>query len=220
MRRYIRIASLVERCLFAAAVVCLGVFAAASVHRAVLSQFAMRELERPPRAAAPDIVSHVCELEDQDFVDPKVWTENRVRSYLAGILLHKRSPLAVLRIRSRNVAAPVFEGTDSLTLNSGVGRIAGHRDSFFYGLKDTGPGDIIELCTRDRTTMYTVDRTEIVNPDAVSVLGTRAVPSMTLVTCYPFNFVGNAPKRFIVHATLRSQRGRQVCGRCASQQDT
>ena len=64
--------------------------------------------------------------------------------------------------------------------------------------------------------MYTVDEVEIVKPDDVSVLKPRAKPSVTLVTCYPFYFVGDAPQRFIVHASLRPQPGGEPQGDASS----
>src|SRR5262249_31287164 len=80
--------------------------------------------------------------------------------------------------------------------------IAGHRDGFFRGLKDISIGDAINLNTTTRIPRYRVNQIEIVDPDNVWVLKARQAPSITLVTCYPFYFVGNAPLRFIVHGAL------------------
>jgi len=113
----------------------------------------------------------------------------------------------------------LLDGTGALTLNHAVGRIAGtawpgesgnigiagHRDSFFRGLRDVRVGDAIELETPTATNIYIVDQTQIVTPDAVDVLLPRSTPSLTLVTCYPFYFVGSAPQRFIVSASLTQQ---------------
>jgi sortase A len=125
--------------------------------------------------------------------------------------------LAVLRVRSIDLEVPVLEGTNDLTLNRGTGwipgttrpgapgniGIAGHRDGFFRGLKDLKVNDTLELVTGDRTYTYSVDQIRIVNPNDVSVLRPSAAPSLTLVTCYPFYFVGSAPQRYIVHASVR-----------------
>ncbi len=108
----------------------------------------------------------------------------------------------------------MFDGTDDLTLNRGVGRIigtarvgtsgntalAGHRDGFFRPLKDISVGAHLELVTPESTIHYVVEKTEIVSPDDVSVLADQGSPALTLVTCFPFYFVGDAPKRFIVQA--------------------
>jgi sortase A len=129
------------------------------------------------------------------------------------------TPLAVLQIPKIHLAAPLLNGTDAMTLNHAVGRIAGtawpgeagnigiagHRDSFFRGLKNVRLGDAIELQTPAGTDTYIVDQIQIVAPDAVDVLLPRSAPSVTLVTCYPFYFVGSSPQRFIVNASLTQQ---------------
>ncbi len=120
----------------------------------------------------------------------------------------------MLRIPKIRLEVAVLPGTDDRTLDRGVGHIedtappgtdgnsglAGHRDGFFRGLKDIAPGDAIVLETLDATETYLVERTWIVNPDDVSVLDPTPTRSLTLVTCYPFYFVGSAPQRFIVRA--------------------
>jgi len=125
--------------------------------------------------------------------------------------------MALLRVRTIDLEVPVLDGIDDLTLNRGTGwirgttrpgesgniGIAGHRDGFFRGLKDVKINDTMELVTGDRTDTYSVDQIRIVNPDDVSVLRPGTTPSLTLVTCYPFYFVGSAPQRYIVHASMR-----------------
>jgi sortase A len=122
----------------------------------------------------------------------------------------------VLRVPKIHLEVPVFEGTDQLTLNHGVGRIigtaqpgqpgnlgiAGHRDGFFRGLKDVREGDEIELQTLQGTQSYLVEEIQIVQPENIEVLLPRAVPSLTLVTCYHFYFIGSAPQRYVVTASL------------------
>jgi sortase A len=126
------------------------------------------------------------------------------------------APLAVLSIPRIGIEVPVFDGTDELVLNRGAGRILGtakpgqpgnigiaaHRDGFFRGLKDIRRGDRIELRTQGDASLYAVDEIEIVQPTDVTVLRNRSSPSVTLVTCYPFYFVGDAPQRYIVHASI------------------
>jgi len=113
------------------------------------------------------------------------------------------------------LCVPVFNGTDALTLNRGAGRIvetawpgeqgnigiAAHRDGFFRGLKDVGLGDTIEMVTLSQTETYIIDRITIVDPSDVSVLQPRQRTSLTLITCYPFYFLGSAPQRYIVQAS-------------------
>ena len=128
--------------------------------------------------------------------------------------------MAILRIPKLGVEVAVFDGTDEWVLNRGVGRIigstrvgesgnigiAGHRDGFFRVLKDIAVGDLMTLSSPSATTTYSVDQIEIVTPDDVSVLAPRAGPSVTLVTCYPFYYLGDAPQRFIVHGIEKQER--------------
>ena len=147
--------------------------------------------------------------------DFSLWSEKRIKGYQASLLASLPPPLGVLEIPSLQLEVPVLEGTDDLTLDRAVGHIrgtallgesgnigiAGHRDGFFRGLKDIHLGDVIDLHSQSGTSHYQVDQIQIVPPSDVSVLESRAKPSLTLVTCYPFYFVGSAPLRFIVHAT-------------------
>ena len=125
-------------------------------------------------------------------------------------------PLAVLRIPKIRLEVAVLPGTDDFVLNRAVGHIegtalpgtdgnsaiAGHRDGFFRGLKDIGPGDGIEIDTLRGRETYRVERMWVVEPEDVWVLDATPVRSITLVTCYPFYFVGSAPHRYIVRAVL------------------
>lgn len=141
---------------------------------------------------------------------------SRLADYKRTLATRMGAPLAVLSIPRLRLDVPVFEGTDGLTLKRGAGRIAGtarpgelgnmgiaaHRDGFFRRLKDIRPGDRIELVQLRHQFTYIVDNITIVNPNDVTVLKARAQPSLTLVTCYPFYFVGAAPQRYIVQASL------------------
>ena len=147
--------------------------------------------------------------------DFSLWSEKRIKGYRASLLANVPPPLGVLDIPSLQLQVPVLEGTDDVTLDRGVGHIrgtaslgesgnigvAGHRDGFFRVLKDIHLGDAIDLHSQSGTSHYLVDEIQIVPPTDVSVLGARAKPSLTLVTCYPFYYVGSAPLRYIVHAT-------------------
>src|SRR5262245_18408376 len=78
--------------------------------------------------------------------------------------------------------------------------IAGHRDAHFRALKDVREGDDIVIETRRKRFLYRVPATKIIAPDDVSALHPTRTAELNLVTCYPFNYVGNAPKRFVVEA--------------------
>ena len=158
---------------------------------------------------------------DSEGVDFTLWSPKRIHAYLESLRSKRGQPIAVLRIPKIHLKVPVFNGTDGLTLDRGVGRIAGtaeigqsgnvgiagHRDGFFRGLKDVGPGDAIELVARGKTIHFVIERTQIVQRKDVSVLTDMGVPSLTLVTCFPFYFVGSAPQRFIVHASAVGLNG-------------
>jgi sortase A len=83
--------------------------------------------------------------------------------------------------------------------------IAGHRDGYFRGFKDVEVGEPVELESLSGVERYTITELFIVEPPDVWVLEPTEVPSLTLVTCYPFYYVGSAPKRFIVRAEIVSQ---------------
>ena len=111
-------------------------------------------------------------------------------------------------------SAVLFEGTDSTTLRRAAGHvegtalpgqrgnmgIAGHRDRFFRPLRNIQQNDVITLTTLVGEYRYRVVSTKIVSPEDVGVLDSDGAEILTLVTCYPFYFVGAAPNRFIVRA--------------------
>jgi sortase A len=164
-------------------------------------------------------------------VDFALWSAKRIVAYKDSLAMKFGTPLAVLSIPKLGLEVPVFDGTDDLTLNRGAGRIAGtaepgepgnmgvaaHRDGFFRKLKDVHVGDVIELAASRGNYRYTVQNIEIVDPANVSVLRSQPQPSITLVTCYPFYFVGSAPQRYIVHASLIDSTMAANTGRYSSQ---
>jgi sortase A len=153
-----------------------------------------------------------------DSVDFTLWNPKRVIAYNESLSTKTDLPLAILRIPKIDLEVPVFNDTDDLTLNRGVGRIlgtaqigqagnlgiAGHRDGFFRGLKDIARDDIIELDRPGgRTDEYAITEIRIVDPENVSVLAPTLTPTLTLVTCFPFYYVGNAPQRYVVTASYQ-----------------
>jgi sortase A len=185
-------------------ILALSVWAAVSFVGAVgaqqeLERFAERQPINLQPAASPD---------------QRLWSTERVVAWRDTYDRESPTPLAVLRIPRIGLEVAVLEGTDEWTLNRAVGLIedtaapgaggntgiAGHRDGFFRGLKDIGADDVIEIETPSGIERYQVERTLIVGPDDVWVLDPTAEPAVTLVTCYPFYFVGPAPQRFIVRA--------------------
>jgi len=147
-------------------------------------------------------------------VDQSLWDAGRIRAYTRALNRPSPPPLALLRIPRLGLEVPVLEGTDEWTLDRAVGHIegtsppdqagnvgiAGHRDGFFRVLKDISEGDVVEIALLSEVRRFRVARVSIVTPEDVRVLAPTQRPLLTLVTCYPFYFVGSAPKRFIVQA--------------------
>ncbi len=112
------------------------------------------------------------------------------------------------------LSALVAEGVDDATLGVAVGHfpgtafpgepgnvaLAGHRDTVFRILAEVQPEDFLRLVTPDGTFEYRVDRLEVVAPGRTDVVAPTDEPRLTLVTCYPFGYVGKAPLRYIVRA--------------------
>lgn len=127
----------------------------------------------------------------------------------------QQGELALLSIARLELEVPVFSGTSKKTLNGGAGLVEGssppgrgghivisaHRDSHFRPLKDIRIGDVIELQFPDGMQRFKVGETFVTDALDVSVLEPTAQPTLTLITCYPFDYVGFAPDRFIVRAT-------------------
>lgn len=209
---------LFERCSLAAGAMLLAIWLAAFLHGKISSRTALWNFESAQAAAMQNDESKSSDsIRNVDF---SLWAAKRVQAYKSSLLSASSLPLAVLEINRVKIRVPVFEGTDDLTLNRGVGRIAGtampgtegnvgiagHRDGFFRGLKDISIGDEVDLVMTTERSTYVVDQIEIVSPADVRVLQPRPASSLTLVTCYPFYFVGDAPQRFIVHASIVSHR--------------
>jgi len=191
----------------------LGVYLLARVHGAVMSRVAIGQFSRMEQT--DPALGSASGAQPTEKVNFSLWSLKRITAYQDSLRQQFAPPLAVLEIPKIGLEAPVFNGTDDLTLNRGVGRIlgtarvgqggnvgiAGHRDGFFRGLKDVQVGDGIELRTPRGTETYRVSDIEITSPADLKVLAERGVPTLTLVTCYPFYFIGNAPQRYIVRAT-------------------
>ena len=126
-------------------------------------------------------------------------------------------PLGRIEIPRANLSAAILDGVDANTLDLAVGHVPGtaypedgngrvalaaHRDSFFRNLGSLKKGDTIRLETGRRVREYRVESTEVVSPEQTEVLAATREPLLTLITCYPFQYLGSAPDRFIVQARL------------------
>jgi sortase A len=203
--------NLVERLLLLIGILLVGVYFGASLHGAVASRIAIWRFDHAQLRAAGGGAG----IPVSNDTDVSLWSTGRIQAYKESLAMHFDPPNGVLRISRLGFVAPIFDGTDDLTLNRGLGRvvgtaelgdsgnigIAGHRDGFFRVLKDIQVGDAIDIVLASRTIRYVVRSREIVNSSDNNVLKATNHPELTLVTCYPFYFVGSAPQRFIVHAT-------------------
>jgi len=124
------------------------------------------------------------------------------------------APLGRIEIRRLGISAIIAQGTDDSTLKRAVGHVAstslpgepgnvglaGHRDGLFRGLGRVRKNDLIRIVTPRGSYRYRVAYSAVVGPHRVDVLDSTAVRSLTLITCYPFHWIGHAPKRFVVRA--------------------
>jgi LPXTG-site transpeptidase (sortase) family protein len=135
-----------------------------------------------------------------------------------GLTAKPGMPIGTLEIPRLGLSSVVLEGDNDTTLLLGVGHLsdtplpwlggnsvfAAHRDTFFRPLAGIRRNDVIRFSTADAEFEYVVKETRIVEPTAVEVLDPTTEATLTLITCYPFDFIGSAPQRFIVRAERRA----------------
>ncbi len=149
--------------------------------------------------------------------DQSLWNAKRVTDYEESLKVKAEPPLGIFTIKTLNIQVPIYNGTEEFYLNRGLGRIkgmakmdevgnlgiSGHRDGFFRALKDIQLGDDIEIQTTRGVESYAVTSITIIPKSDISILAPTTDKTLTIVTCYPFYFVGHAPKRYIVKAAAR-----------------
>jgi len=197
-RRGSRFLRVLERLLLVVGIVALGYYVYVSAETMLYQAFENRELDRILNTAAPSATPG-----DVPLATP------RPRPRPA-----RGSAIGRLEIPRLGVSAIIRTGSDARTLQLAVGHIPGtafpgengnvglaaHRDTFFRRLRDIRNDDEIRVTTSDGVFDYRVERTSVVQPKDVWVLNRTEHPALTLVTCYPFTYIGNAPQRFIVRA--------------------
>ena len=152
--------------------------------------------------------------QDQPLTPPAGTIKRKATPLSVRTAIKPGSPIGLLQVPRLGLSVMVLEGSDQHTLRLGAGHIehtalpgefgnlgiAGHRDTFFRSLKDIRKNDRITMTTPSGSFEYRVQFTQIVKPTDTRVLAPSSTLSLTLVTCYPFYFVGSAPERFIVRA--------------------
>ncbi len=212
--------------LWVVAVVCLGTWLGvqvdAAMYRAVegrrLDQAIARQRSAPPGPPAPAQAPHP--PTEPSPADRAAAAAERARSEppppapAATAAPRRREVLGRLEIPRLGLETLVAEGVDARTLRRAAGHvpgtaapgaagnvvIAGHRDGVFRPLAGAARDDLVVLETPAGRVDYLIDDLEVVSPDATRVLAPTAAPTLTLITCYPFDFLGPAPHRLVVHA--------------------
>jgi sortase A len=209
----------VERFLWCLGVLCLGLFAWAVIDARWFALVEGRQFDRALRERARAERGREAAAGAAAPSAPSASDTDRLGAFHAPNLpapppAPQGTLLGRIEIPRLGISSLVMEGVDGTTLRRGVGHIpatamprtsgniglAGHRDTVFRGLKDIRKGDVITLETLAGTDQYQVDWSRVVDPRDTGVLATSQDPQLTLVTCYPFYYVGSAPERFIVRA--------------------
>lgn len=189
-----------ERALWSLAVVCLGWVGWSYSDAFLYQQWAEATFDGAVAATAPNAVS------------------------APGFEAAEGDPVARVRIPRLDLSVVVAEGTTSGVLRRAAGRlgrsaapgsdgnvvVAAHRDSFFRPLEHVEIGDEVMLDGPEGSDVYTVEWTRVVDPSALEVTENPGYPALTLVTCYPFRYLGSAPQRFIVRARRTHHEARQT----------
>lgn len=184
-----------ERALIAIAIACLGYYGYVSAEAFLYQRFENRELDAILRTHEPPAAHDVGAARG---APRRGTTVGRIEIPRLGVsaIIKAGSDARTLQLAVGHIPGTALPGKDG---NVGL---AGHRDTFFRRLRDIQGDDTIRVTTPDGVYLYRVDRTDVVDPDDVWVLDPTNHPALTLVTCYPFTWVGNAPQRFIVRAQL------------------
>jgi sortase A len=168
-------------------------------------------------------IGHSADLRRFDQIeapDRRHWSSSRRRAYDSSLTAPVGAVIAVLRVPSVDLEVPLYADTSEIHLNRGVGLIehmaapggegnlgiAGHRDGYFRALSRVRAGDSIEVRTHSARYVYRVAFIAVVAARDARLLANTETMVVTLVTCFPFYFVGHAPQRFVVRGVLVSSR--------------
>jgi sortase A len=216
----------IERILWATGAVCLGLVLYAVADARWFSYIQGRRLDEALQAArsgpaAADTAADGAPRPDDSSPASRTDSLDAFRPAAAAPPPDEGALIGRIEIPRVGISSLILQGVEGETLRRGVGHIpatslpqmpgnvglAGHRDTVFRGLKDIRKDDLITLDTLAGTYRYVVDWSRVVDPADVIVLAASNRPELTLVTCYPFHYVGAAPHRFIVRAHLIESAG-------------
>ncbi|MEH6609788.1 MAG: class D sortase [Halioglobus sp.] len=187
--------------------------------RSDISQFEqMASIETIPASEVPASEVPIIIADATKRPDMSLWAPQRIADYEASLRADLPKVLGVLEVPSVGLKVPVYPTDSELTMDRGAGvidgmsypheggniGIAGHRDGYFRVLKDVQVGDRIALQTLEGPKDFTINSVQVVEITDTHLLQDTDDQTVTLVTCYPFYFVGHAPQRFIVTASLDS----------------
>jgi sortase A len=203
-----RIAIAVEMTLWVTAAACLASLACA----AVIAWHASRAADQFHPSIQPASSSATENSLASGTSSPRTQSKTPPEAVTSGSVIGR------VEIPALRLSVPITAGVDPDSLLRGVGHIdgtalpgglgtvglAGHRDTYLRPLERVAVGMDIRLVVKTGVYHYHIDRWEIVTPEKVEVLSIRSEPELALITCYPFRFIGPAPRRFVVHAHLVS----------------
>jgi sortase A len=216
---------LVELVLVIIGVICLGYYGFQTLEARNFQRQQIADLEELLAAPAPNRVDASSGTEAPAALTapeaappiaptPRKSSDSRQEAPAGDAAVASRSALALLEIPRLNLSSAILPGDSADVLGVAIGHLpdtprpwergnsalAAHRDGLFRPLRNIRLGDEIRVRSEQGDQIYRVSETKVVMPDDLSVLQPTATPTLTLITCYPFNFIGSAPKRFIVHA--------------------
>ena len=193
--------------------VCLLAYAGACARASYTQQRESEAFDAALRAQAEQRLQARAEQIHAESPPDRDWSPARVAKYEATLSTPVQA-LARLEIPDVALSVMVLEGTADTTLDRAVGHIegtarpgesgnlgiAGHRDGYFRGLRHVEKGDQLMLTTLDGVARYEVVKIDVVDPARIDVLAPTKDATITLVTCYPFYHLGDAPWRYVVRA--------------------
>jgi sortase A len=213
---------LIETFLWLLAVLAMLPYPLSSLARVYYSELARAQITEPAAASISAVLDPVEDVapgkrpEQAPDPDTRLWSDGRKQALARLLSGTPASAEALLLLPGQERGIAVYDGATEAHMTLGAGRLvetspldgdgnialSAHRDGAFRVLKDLAVGDQLRLQTGSRERVFEVTTLAVVRPDAVHVLAPTARTTLTLITCYPFYFIGSAPERYVVQAQL------------------